>query len=136
MGFIFTFPDSPRWLLEKGRTEEARRIMSILEDTAEESETGNNDVGWIQASLSKSGTGSFCHLFKAGEQRIFHCLVLAVSWVFSFMVTEVTPVGFSTISNRYYTVYAATNAFIIPVVYFCFPETNGRTLEEIDNIFA
>ena len=27
------------------------------------------------------------------------------------------------------------NAAIVPTVYFLFPETNGRTLEEIDEIF-
>lgn len=272
MGFIFTLPESPRWLIKKGRLEEARRIMSILEDTTEDSEKVCNDIVWIQDSLAKVGTGSSWDLFKMGEQRIFHRVVLAatgqmfqqfsgiltitfyatvifqehlhfspiharilsaameitqpiggiiafltvdrfgrrplmlftatglmicmaclagttsnpsdksalgaavaflflfnlifpigllgltflyatevaplhvraaisgigvaVNWLFSFIVTEVTPVGFNTITYRYYIVYAATNAFIIPVVYFCFPETNGRTLEEIDHIFA
>ena len=32
--------------------------------------------------------------------------------------------------------FAALNAFIIPVVYFCFPETAGRSLEDMDVIFA
>jgi len=258
--------------MKKGRLEEARRIMSILEDTTEDSEKVCNDIAWIEASLSKVGTGSSWDLFKMGEQRIFHRAVLAatgqmfqqfsgiltitfyatvifqehlhyspiharilsaameitqpiggiiafltidrygrrplmlfsatglmicmaclagttsnphnkaalsasvaflflfnlifpigllgltflyatevaplhvraaisgigvaVNWLFSFIVTEVTPIGFDTITYRYYIVYAATNAFIIPVVYFCFPETNGRTLEEMDIIFA
>jgi hypothetical protein len=56
--------------------------------------------------------------------------------IFNFLIAEITPVGFNTIQYRYYIIYAAINAFIIPVVYFCFPETNGRSLEEMDEIFA
>ena len=57
-------------------------------------------------------------------------------WAFNFLVTEVTPVGFDTIGYRYYIVYAVINAAMVPIVYFCFPETNGRSLEEMDEIFA
>ena len=33
-------------------------------------------------------------------------------------------------------VFAALNAFIIPIVYFFFPETAGRSLEDMDVVFA
>lgn len=33
-------------------------------------------------------------------------------------------------------VFAALNALIIPVVYFFFPETSGRSLEDMDVVFA
>ena len=32
--------------------------------------------------------------------------------------------------------FAALNAFIIPIVYFFFPETAGRSLEDMDVVFA
>lgn len=59
----------------------------------------------------------------------------AAVWTFNFLVAEVTPVGFDTIGYKYYIVFAVINAAIIPVVYFFFPETNGRSLEELDDIF-
>jgi len=60
----------------------------------------------------------------------------ATVWVFNFLLAEVTPVGFSSISNRYYIVFVCVNACIVPAVYFFFPETKGCSLEEIDEIFV
>ncbi|KAH8900109.1 putative MFS sugar transporter [Thozetella sp. PMI_491] len=58
------------------------------------------------------------------------------SWLFNFIVAEVTPIGFSTIGYRYFVVYAAINLFLtLPCVYLFFPETSGRDLEEVDQIF-
>jgi MFS family permease len=56
-------------------------------------------------------------------------------WIFNFLLAEVTPVGFDSIQWRYYVIFAVINAAIVPIVYFFFPETNGRSLEEIDEIF-
>jgi hypothetical protein len=51
------------------------------------------------------------------------------------MVVMVTPVAFNGIGYNTYTVFACINAFIVPVVYFFYPETAGRSLEEMDEIF-
>ncbi|KAK1761581.1 sugar transporter [Echria macrotheca] len=59
------------------------------------------------------------------------------AWLFNFAIAEVTPMGFASLGWRYFIVYAATNFFfVLPTVYFLFPETNGRRLEEIDQVFA
>lgn len=60
----------------------------------------------------------------------------AVSWIFNFLVAEVTPVATTSIGYKYFLVWVATNAAAVPIVYLFFPETAGRTLEEIDEIFA
>ena len=60
----------------------------------------------------------------------------AVSWLLNFMVAEITPIAFTTIGYRYFIIYAAINASCVLVVYFFYPETAGRSLEEIDEIFT
>lgn len=287
MAFIVLFPESPRWLVKKGRQGEAREILGALADVDPQDESVGSDIRDIEMSLALSGSGSWREMFSMGEQRLFNRTVLAASaqffqqicginlitlvlprplvycftnmnryyattifeqylkltsiqsrilaaamtltqvlggflafftidrlgrrilmqysaagmsismailagttsvtnntgalvcavvflfvfefiftvgysgltflyatevaplqlraaisavataavWTFNFLVAEVTPVGFDTISNRYYIVFAVINAAIVPAVYFFFPETNGRTLEEIDEIF-
>lgn len=62
-------------------------------------------------------------------------LSTASSWLFNFVVAEVTPVALADIGWRYFIVFAVLNACMVPAVYFFFPETAGRQLEEIDEIF-
>ncbi|KAM9900204.1 hypothetical protein OXX69_009180 [Metschnikowia pulcherrima] len=60
----------------------------------------------------------------------------ACNWSFNFMVVMITPVCFSNIAHHTYLIFAGINFLMIPVVYFLYPETKGRTLEEMDLIFA
>lgn len=60
---------------------------------------------------------------------------VATTWLFNFVIAEITPVGFNTIGWRYWIIYACINAAIVPTVYFLFPETMGRSLEQMDLVF-
>lgn len=60
----------------------------------------------------------------------------ACNWGFNFMVVMITPVAFANIGAYTYTIFAVINFLMIPVVYFLYPETAGRSLEEMDIIFA
>ncbi|KAF2871573.1 hypothetical protein BDV95DRAFT_594664 [Massariosphaeria phaeospora] len=64
-----------------------------------------------------------------------NALSTSANWAFNFMVVMVTPVAFGTIQYRTYIIFAVINAFIVPVVYFFYPETAYRSLEEMDTIF-
>ncbi|KAH9943310.1 general substrate transporter [Epithele typhae] len=65
-----------------------------------------------------------------------NALSTASNWTFNFMVVMVTGPSFTNISWGTYIVFASLNALIIPVVYFFFPETAGRSLEDMDVVFA
>lgn len=272
MSFITVFPESPRWLIKKGRVEEAREVLSILSDCDPDAENVSHEMREIESSLAVASSGSWMDMLKMGESRLFHRAYLAATgqmfqqmcginvityyattifqqylgmsavvarilaacmamtqlfggylafftidslgrrvlmlgsasvmccsmavlagttstedntaalaiavvalfvfqftftvgysgltflyatemaplqiraavsavstttvWVFNFLLAQVTPVGFNTLKNRYYIVFAVTNFAIVPTVFFFFPETKGRTLEEINEIFV
>jgi hypothetical protein len=58
------------------------------------------------------------------------------NWLFNFTVVMITPPMVAGIHWGTYLFFAAWNAVFVPVVYFFYPETAGRSLEEIDIIFA
>ncbi|CAJ2511868.1 Uu.00g074930.m01.CDS01 [Anthostomella pinea] len=56
-------------------------------------------------------------------------------WLWNFVVVMITPVAINTIGWQYYIVFAVISACVPVSVYFLFPETMGRNLEEIDLMF-
>ena len=57
-------------------------------------------------------------------------------WLWNFVVNMVTPVAIETIGWKYYLVFLCISATIIPVVWFFYPETMGRSLEELETMFS
>ncbi|PGH10497.1 hypothetical protein AJ79_05425 [Helicocarpus griseus UAMH5409] len=58
------------------------------------------------------------------------------NWLFNFTVVMITPVMVARIGWGTYLFFAAWNGIFIPIIWFFYPETAGRSLEEIDVIFA
>ncbi|KAF7551770.1 hypothetical protein G7Z17_g4806 [Cylindrodendrum hubeiense] len=56
-------------------------------------------------------------------------------WLWNFVVVMITPVALNTIKWEYYIVFCVIAACIPLSVYFFFPETMGRNLEEIEMLF-
>lgn len=59
----------------------------------------------------------------------------ATNWIVNFMVVEITPVGIASIGWRFYIIWTVFNASFVPIVYLFYPETAGRTLEDVDRFF-
>ncbi|KAJ6096926.1 hypothetical protein N7486_007672 [Penicillium sp. IBT 16267x] len=64
-----------------------------------------------------------------------NALSTSSNWIWNFMVVMITPIAFANIGYKTYVIFAVINAFIVPVVYFWFPETTNRSLEEMDFLF-
>jgi hypothetical protein len=51
------------------------------------------------------------------------------------MVVQVTPPGIQNLGWRFWIIWAVICFSFIPITYFFYPETAGRTLEDIDRYF-
>ncbi|KAI6836683.1 general substrate transporter [Hortaea werneckii] len=58
------------------------------------------------------------------------------NWLWNFTVVMFTPPFTDASTFGCYLFFAIINALFIPTIYFFYPETAGRSLEEIDLIFA
>lgn len=58
------------------------------------------------------------------------------NWLFNFAVVQFTPPFLDATAWGCFLFFAVMNALFIPVIWFFYIETAGRTLEEIDLIFA
>ncbi|KAF2114845.1 general substrate transporter [Lophiotrema nucula] len=58
------------------------------------------------------------------------------NWLFNFTIVMITPVMLDHIGWATYLVFALINAGFFPIIYFFYPETKKRSLEEVDLIFA
>lgn len=56
----------------------------------------------------------------------------ATNWMANFIVVEITPIGIQTLGWRFYIIWVVFNLSFVPTVYFFYPETAARTLEDLD----
>lgn len=62
-------------------------------------------------------------------------LAATTSWLFNFLLAMITPIGFAHLHWRYYIVYASMSFCGFVTVWRFYPETRGRSLEEVEGIF-
>lgn len=63
-------------------------------------------------------------------------LATSANWICNFAIAMFTPPAFENISWRTYTIYATFCGVMFIQVFFFFPETRGKRLEEIDQIWT
>ncbi|KAI0893823.1 general substrate transporter [Annulohypoxylon nitens] len=57
------------------------------------------------------------------------------NWITNFAVVEITPIGIQKLGWKFYIIWTITNALFMPVIYFFYPETANRTLEDLDAFY-
>ena len=61
---------------------------------------------------------------------------VATNWLINFGVVFVTPLGIARLGSQFYVIWTVLNGFMVPILYIFYPETAGRSLEDIDGMFA
>jgi hypothetical protein len=58
------------------------------------------------------------------------------NWLSNFLVVQVLPTMTASIQGWTFFLFAIANLIFLPFIYFFYPETGGRTLEELDVMYA
>jgi len=69
---------------------------------------------------------------RAAGNAVSFCTFNAIT----IMLVQVTPIAIEHIAWRYFLIFIITDAIFITVVYLVYPETAGKTLEEIAAVFG
>lgn len=76
---VMSLPESPRWLIKKGRYEEAAEVFAALEDTNVDDDEVVLLIEEIRATLPLVESGSLKDLFKFGKEKNFHRTMLGMA---------------------------------------------------------
>lgn len=72
IAFILQLPESPRWLILKGRETEASEVLSALLDLPEDDRLVQTEFHLIKESVLETKSGSFRDCFTMDKNRNFH----------------------------------------------------------------
>ena len=62
-------------------------------------------------------------------------LGVGLHWLSNFVIVYVTPLAITRLGYRLYIIWAILNAVFVPITWLFYPETAGRTLEDMNKIF-
>lgn len=82
------------------------------------------------------GIWLYCaEIFPLKQRAMGSAVCGSFNWLFNFGIALWTPVGFHNITWKTYIIYGCFSAAMTVHVFFMFPETSNKTLEEIEQIW-
>lgn len=75
-------------------------------------------------------------IFPLEIRNLGNALTTFVNWVLNLVIAQASPTGLSNLGFRYFYVFFAFNIIALLSYIFFFPETKGRTLEQMDELFG
>ncbi|KAG2208893.1 hypothetical protein INT47_011033, partial [Mucor saturninus] len=83
-------------------------------------------LGWVYPA----------ELYSQGVRAKALGISTASNWLFTYAVLQLTPIMLQRIYWRTYVLFSVMCLVIAVIVYWHYPETNGKSLEEVDLIFS
>lgn len=85
-----------------------------------------NGVVWVYCA----------EIFPTRIKELAVCITVAVQWLSQFAVARASPSMLSNLHGGFFFFFAACLVVMGTLVFFLVPETKGRTLERMDEIFG
>lgn len=83
-------------------------------------------VSWVLAS----------EVFPTRTRALGTSAATCANWLFNVLFSEASPVALQNTAWKYYMVFVVLNAIDFVIIAFLFPETKGKTLEEMAVVFG
>ncbi|KAN0093053.1 General substrate transporter [Tylopilus felleus] len=83
-------------------------------------------VSWVLAS----------EVFPTRTRSIGTSVATCANWLFNVLLAEVSPIGMANVGWKFYLLFICLNAVDFIVIALFFPETKGKSLEEMAVIFG
>ncbi|KAJ7472655.1 general substrate transporter [Mycena latifolia] len=83
-------------------------------------------VSWVYQS----------EIFPMRIRAIGTAVCTCANWACNVLISQVSPLGLSRLTWRFYILFVVMNIVNGIVVFFFFPETKGKSLEEMDAVFG
>ncbi|KAL3471150.1 general substrate transporter [Aspergillus californicus] len=75
-------------------------------------------------------------IFPVEVRALGNALTTFTNWAVNLIFAQFTPNALDTVGFKYFYVFFALNIIAATCYYFFYPETKGRTLEQIDELFG
>ncbi|KAJ7067446.1 general substrate transporter [Mycena amicta] len=83
-------------------------------------------VSWVYQS----------EIFPMRIRAIGTAVCTCANWACNVLISQVSPIGMARLKYKFYILFVCTNIANGVIVFFFFPETKGKSLEEMDAVFG